>query len=159
LQAGMTGLVAQPIDPDDLFRVIFRLIFGESKEDQSTMHHSEKGREYKFPKIEGLDVQAGIRRMGGRSDLYNRLLKGFCHDYEDIGIRLNQLAESEETEETKRVLHSLKGIVGTMEASSLYPLTQKTEQAFIENNDQYNSLKEKLVKGVKRQIKQINKKI
>jgi PAS domain S-box-containing protein len=159
LQAGMTGLVAKPIDPDDLFRVIFRLIFGESKEDQSTMHHSEKGREYNFPKIEGLDVQAGIRRMGGRSDLYNRLLKGFCHDYEDIGIRLNQLAESEETEETKRVLHSLKGIVGTMEASSLYPLTQKTEQAFIENNDQYNSLKEKLVKGVKRQIKQINKKI
>jgi HPt (histidine-containing phosphotransfer) domain-containing protein len=159
LQAGMTGLVAKPIDPDDLFRVIYRLRFGESKEDHGATQHSEKGREYNFPKIEGLDVQAGIRRMGGRSDLYSRLLKGFCHDYADIGTRLKQMSEANETEETARTLHSLKGIVGTMEATSLYLLAQKTEEAFNDNRPQYNHFKEKLVKEVKRQIKQINKKV
>src|SRR5690554_3409945 len=65
LQAGMTGLIGKPIDPDDLFRVIYRLVFGEPDESGKALTHSEKGREYKFPKIEGLDVQAGIRRMGG----------------------------------------------------------------------------------------------
>ncbi|WP_291859792.1 ATP-binding protein [Marinilabilia sp.] len=159
LQAGMTGLVAKPIDPDDLFRVIYRLVFGETKDSDAIMQHSEKGREYKFPKIEGLDVQAGIRRMGGRSDLYNRLLKGFCHDYADIDMRLKQLAEYEETEEIERLLHSLKGIVGTMEASALYQQAQKTEKAFKEQASQYPQLKDKLIKEVKRQIKQINKKI
>ncbi len=159
LQAGMTGLVAKPIDPDDLFRVIYRLVFGENKEDDGTIQHSEKGREYNFPKIEGLDVQAGIRRMGGRSDLYRRLLNGFCHDYADIGTRLKQLSEANETKETARVLHSLKGIVGTMEATSLYQLAQNAEEAFLKNRPQYNHFREKLVKEIKRQIKQINKKI
>lgn len=159
LQAGMTGLVAKPIDPDDLFRVIYRLVFGEERDSDTIMQHSEKGREYKFPKIDGLDVQAGIRRMGGRSDLYNRLLKGFCHDYADIGNRLKQLEDEGETEETARLLHSLKGIVGTMEASTLYQQAQKTEQAFKGQVSGYKQLKEKLIKEVKRQIKQINKKI
>jgi CheY-like chemotaxis protein len=159
LQAGMTGLVAKPIDPDDLFRVIYRLVFGEPEDADNILQHSEKGREYKFPKIEGLDIQAGIRRMGGRSDLYSRLLKGFCHDYEDIGNRLKQLSEKNDQEEIVLTLHSLKGIVGTMEASGLFHLAQKTEKAFHEDIPNYNLLKDKLVNEVLRQIKQINKKI
>jgi PAS domain S-box-containing protein len=159
LQAGMTGLVAKPIDPDDLFRVIYHLIFGEPEDADNILQHSEKGREYKFPKIEGLDVQAGIRRMGGRSDLYSRLLKGFCHDYADIGKRLKQLSGKNDQEEITRILHSLKGIVGTMEASGLFHLAQKTEKAFHDEGQNYNQLKDKLVNEVLRQIKQINKKI
>jgi PAS domain S-box-containing protein len=159
LQAGMAGLVAKPIDPDDLFRVIYRLVFGEPESADQALQHTEKGREYKFPKIEGLDVQAGIRRMGGRSDLYSRLLKGFCHDYGDFKEKLEQLTYENDQEELARTLHSLKGIVGTMEASGLYQLAQKTEKAFKENNPAFDSLKEKLTKEVCRQIKQIDKKI
>jgi CheY-like chemotaxis protein len=159
LQAGMTGLVGKPIDPDDLFRVIYRLVFGEPEDSGKALTHSEKGREYKFPKIEGLDVQAGIRRMGGRSDLYSRLIKGFCHDYSDFETKINQLSEKGDDEEIARILHSLKGIVGTMEATGLYDLAQNTEKAFKEKTTNYNKLKEKLVKEVNRQIKQINKKI
>ncbi|MFO8001978.1 MAG: ATP-binding protein [Marinilabilia sp.] len=159
LQAGMAGLVGKPIDPDDLFRVVYRLIFGEEADTDRSLQHSEKGREYKFPKIEGLDVQAGIRRMGGRSDLYSRLLKGFCHDYADFGKKLEQLSDNDNEEETGRTLHSLKGIAGTMEATALYELTQKTEKAYKENDPGYDRLKEKLVNEVARQIKQINKKI
>ena len=159
LQAGMTGLVGKPIDPDDLFRVIYRLVFGEPEDSGKALTHSEKGREYKFPKIEGLDVQAGIRRMGGRSDLYSRLIKGFCHDYSDFETKINQLSEKGDDEEIARILHSLKGIVGTMEATGLYDLAQSTEKAFKEKTTNYNKLKEKLVKEVNRQIKQINKKI
>ena len=159
LQAGMAGLVGKPIDPDDLFRVVYRLVFGEEKDEDHSLSHSEKGREYKFPKIEGLDVQAGIRRMGGRSDLYSRLLKGFCHDYANIGERLKQMENNKDDEEAGRTLHSLKGIIGTMEATSLYELAKDTEKAFKEDSEKYPSLKKKLLKEVDRQIKQINKKI
>ncbi|MGQ1891559.1 ATP-binding protein [Thermophagus sp. OGC60D27] len=159
LQAGMAGLVGKPIDPDDLFRVIYRLVFGEPDNFGKALNHSEKGREYKFPKIEGIDVQAGIRRMGGRSDLYSRLLKGFCHDYADFRERIHQLTEKNEQEELARVFHSLKGIVGTMEASGLYELAKKTEKAFKEQEENYNQLKEKLIKEIGRQIKHINKRI
>jgi PAS domain S-box-containing protein len=159
LQSGMTGLVGKPIDPDDLFRVIYRLVFGESDSGDRALQHSEKGREYNFPKIEGLEVQAGIRRMGGRSDLYTRLLKGFCHDYSGFGERLEQLTADDNRKELGRMLHSLKGIVGTMEASGLYHLTQKTEKTFHEDDPKYSQLKNKLVKEITRQIKQINKKI
>ncbi|MGM0377862.1 MAG: response regulator, partial [Bacteroidota bacterium] len=159
LQAGMAGLVGKPIDPDDLFRVVYRLIFGEEEGQDHTLSHSEKGREYKFPKIEGLDVQAGIRRMGGRSDLYSRLLKGFCHDYANIGEKLDELEKKGLEEETGRTLHSLKGILGTMEADSPYELAKKAEKAYKEGDSEYSKLKDKLVREVDRQIKNINKKI
>ena len=104
-------------------------------------------------------MQAGIRRMGGRSDLYSRLLKGFCHDYADFDERLKQLSEEDNQEELARTLHSLKGIAGTMEASGLYLLAQKTEKAFKEKAPDYNKFQEKLVKETTKQIKQINKQI
>ncbi len=157
LQAGMAGLVGKPIDPDDLFRVIFRVVFGEPDVSGKALKRSEKGREYRFPKIEGLDVQAGIRRMGGRSDLYRRLLEGFCHDYKDLGDKINQLLERDNFDEVARILHSLKGIVGTMEATGLYELAQKTEKSFKEKAPVYNLLLEKLVKEINRQIKHIKK--
>jgi len=159
LQAGMAGLVGKPIDPDDLFRVVYRIVFGEEESKDHTLTHSEKGREYKFPKIEGLDVQAGIRRMGGRSDLYSRLLKGFSHDYANLGAKLEESEKNGFDEQTERTLHSLKGILGTMEATSLYELAQNTEKAFKEGTHEYPNLKKKLIKEVERQIKQINKKV
>ncbi|GAO29814.1 hybrid sensor histidine kinase/response regulator [Geofilum rubicundum] len=128
LQAGMVGIIGKPIDPEDLFRVIYHLVFG-SDEDGLKDESSDQVEavHFDFPEIEGLNVQAGIRRMGGRSDLYKRLLKGFCHDYQYFGAYLNELRDGNDKETLGRLLHSLKGIVGTMEPRLFirWPLKRK----------------------------------
>ncbi len=157
LKAGMVALVAKPIDPDDLFRVVYRLVFGEHESSTARIRHSSKAREYKFKKIEGLDVQAGIRRMGGRSDLYTRLLKGFCHEYSSFGQGMEELLKTGDKEELARTLHSLKGLAGTMEATTLYPLSKKVEAAFIAGDPNSGELLEKLTSEVAHLVSIIEK--
>ncbi|PTN25238.1 response regulator, partial [Desulfonatronum sp. SC1] len=78
LQAGMVGMVAKPIDPEELFGVIYRLVFGEENIPAGAQITESDSDVVDFPSIEGLDVKAGIKRMGQRTDLYKRLLRGFC---------------------------------------------------------------------------------
>ncbi len=145
LQAGMVGMVAKPIDPEDLFRVIYHLIFGEV-ESTATDAYAETDNlvTYDFPELEGIVVQIGIRRMAGRTDLYKRLLKGFCHDYRHFGRHINELMEAEDQESVARLLHTLKGIVGTIEAPELYALAIETEEAYRQQQPGYEMLIKKL---------------
>jgi PAS domain S-box-containing protein len=144
LQAGMVGMVAKPIDPENLFGVIYRLAFGQPEGflNGDTVE-DEEGR-VDFPEVEGLDVQAGIRRMAGRTDLYKRLLKGFCHDYKHFGQYLSELIDTKDQETAARLLHSLKGMAGTMEAITIYPLVIETEKAFVEEIPEFSALSEQL---------------
>jgi CheY-like chemotaxis protein len=148
LQAGMVGMVAKPIDPEDLFKVIYRLIIGE-EEVSSQQEGPEESLNYDFPDITGLDVQTGIRRMAGRTDLYKRLLKGFCHDYEQFESQIHQLISDDNQESLGRLLHTLKGIVGTMEAPGLYALAIETEKEFRKEGPELNALIEKLIREVR----------
>ncbi len=159
MQAGMAALVAKPIDPEELFRVIYRMVFGEPEDGAERKHHFGKAREYKFTPIEGLDVQAGIRRLGGRSDLYTRLLRGFSHDYADFSEQMEQMLVSADKEELPRALHSLKGITGTMEAVTLYPLVIKAEAAFNNGEPGAPKLLEKLKKEVAHLIRMIQNEV
>jgi HPt (histidine-containing phosphotransfer) domain-containing protein len=149
LQAGMVGMVAKPIDPEDLFKVIYRMVFGEEELALQNEQEPEETLSYDFPEITGLDVQTGIRRMAGRTDLYKRLLKGFCHDYESFELQVHQLLSDDDQETLGRLLHTLKGIVGTMEAPELYALAIETEKAFKNDPAQLSTLMEKLIREVR----------
>lgn len=160
LQAGMVGLIAKPIDPEDLFRVIYHLVFGQIESEQELESFPELSPGHiDFPEIEGLNVQAGIKRMGDRSDLYKRLLKGFCHDYQDFGSAVEELEQSDDKESMARMLHSLKGIVGTMEATLIYPLTIETEKAFKEGSAEYKPLLKQLVSELSLIVERIRKQL
>ncbi len=145
-QAGMNDMVAKPIDPEDMFKVIYRLVFGPEEVDTEVTGVEDETVVYDFPELEGLNVQAGIKRMGGRSDLYKRLLRGFCHDYRQFEDNYRELEKAGNTEGIRRMLHSLKGMAGTMEASIIYPLSIQTEKAYKENDPQFESLFADLVR-------------
>ncbi|ASB49873.1 ATP-binding protein [Alkalitalea saponilacus] len=152
LQAGMTGMVAKPIDPEDLFRVIYGLVFGVHDLNDRQVMAEDSMERFDFPDIKGLKVHHGIRRMGGRSDLYKRLLKGFCHDYKNFGSSLDDLLGENDNDSIYRLLHSLKGIVGTMDATDLYDLAIKTESAFKSQSDEFVKLAGELKEQVKEMV-------
>ncbi len=138
LESGMIDIVSKPIDPEDMFKVIYQILFGVVGQYQEVIN--DEVVHFDFPDVDGLDVQAGIKRMGGRVDLYKRLLKGFCHDYTHFDKYMDELITQNDEETITRVLHSLKGIVGTMEAKGLYELSIKTEDAWKESNKSFEKL-------------------
>lgn len=144
LEAGMVGMVSKPIDPEEMFKVIHNLIYGEDEGASSEVPHDDQEMGVNFPPIDGLNVQAGIQRMGGRIDLYKRLLKGFSHDYKHFDTYLSELLNANDKEGIGRILHTLKGMSGTMEATDLYQLAIDTELAFINQEKSFNQLSVKL---------------
>ncbi|MDR2928958.1 MAG: response regulator [Cytophagaceae bacterium] len=143
ISAGMTAMVAKPIAPEDLFKTIHNTVFGKDFTNNMQAATETNGDDYSdFSEIEGINVRAGIKRMGGQPNLYKRLLKGFCHDYADFALQLTHMQNNNDHETLARTLHSLKGILGTIEATALYPASIELENIY--NAGNHTAFAEKL---------------
>jgi len=93
-----------------------------------------------LPCIKGLDVNEGVRRLANRWDFYERMVSRFCFENRDFikRLKLELVAGNQET--AARMLHSLKGIAGTMSASILYQTAIDAELAYKANSENFASL-------------------
>ncbi len=157
LQAGMVAMVAKPIDPEGLFKVIYNLLYGSENTPDVKIDGNENILNYDFPEIEGINIRAGINRMAGRTDLYKRLLIGFCHDYKLFNNYISGYTESGDNESLERLLHTLKGIAGTMDAMELYSLAIETEDALKNKSPKYSNIIAKLSNEVSLLVSRIQK--
>ncbi len=134
LDAGMVDFVVKPIEPDQLFKTLLRWT---SKGGASVTH-----RDTQLPtgalvadvsvlmtQVDGLDVQAGLRRVMGREDRYLTLLKNFVTEQANAPARIEQALSDGGVQDAKRAAHTLLGLAGTIGAHVLYAATQKLEQA------------------------------
>jgi HPt (histidine-containing phosphotransfer) domain-containing protein len=80
--------------------------------------------------IKGLDVDGALKRLANRWDFYDRLVSRFYAEHLDFFERLHQQQSLGNYEVVHRMLHSLKGISGTIGASELYPLSVEAEHAY-----------------------------
>jgi HPt (histidine-containing phosphotransfer) domain-containing protein len=96
--------------------------------ESSTGKTSGEGRVY-FT-IVGLDVDAALKRLANRWDFYDRLVSRFYTEHLDFFDRLHHEQGLGNFELVHRMLHSLKGISGTIGATELYPLSTEAEQAY-----------------------------
>lgn len=80
------------------------------------------GKQPDTPEI--LSVHQGLQRVGGRKDLYFRLLQAFEEDFQDIHTSLRHSFEVRDFETLRRTNHSLKGVSGNLGVLSLYQSTK-----------------------------------
>ena len=132
LQAGMNDHVAKPIDPEALFGTLLKWIVvrpglgttprrSTSQADNGHDNGADNGFDGDpLRQIHGLDVDAGLRPVLGKRDLYEDLLRRFIdgQDARSITTLRTQLARSERAD-AERTAHSLKGVAGTLGASKL----------------------------------------
>jgi CheY-like chemotaxis protein len=76
-----------------------------------------------------LDMETAIHRMGGNRTLYHRLVPSFLKDAQDSAARAPLLLAEGRREEASRLLHTLKGLAGTMGASDLQAAAAAAEKA------------------------------
>ena len=143
LEAGMNDHVAKPIDPDDLWATLLKWIppgeraIPEPAEEPVAAAVEEPLRPEPdadpLSSIEGLDVEVGVKRVMGKRDFYEKLLRQFVEgaEAESVATVRAQLAE-EERVAAERTAHSLKGVAGTIGAGELQARAQKLETAIEE---------------------------
>ncbi|MBT3341596.1 MAG: response regulator [Gemmatimonadetes bacterium] len=139
IAAGMNDHIPKPIDPEVLFKTMLewipagdrkpvKLDSPSSEETDARPAGSADAASVALSSIEGLDVAGGLKRVMGKHDLYERLVRGFATGPESRAVEAVQayLAQGEQ-EAAQRMAHSLKGVAGTIGAVELQQRSQALE--------------------------------
>lgn len=131
LAAGMNAHITKPIDPYQLYRILFESL----KPDTITLLATEEnsgewiGDESEIlpVSIPGLSVESGLYHVQGNAELYRSLLRKFPIQYGNTLPRLQEWLASGQFEEAQRLVHTLKGLCGTLGMSDLAETAARLE--------------------------------
>jgi two-component system sensor histidine kinase/response regulator len=82
----------------------------------------------------GIDVEAAIRRLGGKPDLYARLVRRFVEEA-DIAAKLTGQLDRNSREEATRTAHSINGVASTLGAKALQRAAAEAERSLRQRID------------------------
>jgi two-component system, sensor histidine kinase and response regulator len=119
LNEGMNDLVAKPINPELLRDVLLAWLpdASESGADAGDLANLAPVGDTRFPTtMESVDLKAGLRNVADNQKLYREIVGRFVVDYGDVVSRLRHGVLNGEREETGRLIHTLKGVLGTLGA-------------------------------------------
>jgi two-component system, sensor histidine kinase and response regulator len=167
IEAGMNDHVAKPIDPDGLFGTIAQWIlpreglpvetavpspsaFAEASADKQSLVSDSSPRtpipEPPAPAsdglaalsaIEGLDAEAGLKRLMGKQDFYEKMLRQFTTGEESQAVAtVRAKLEELDRKAAERTAHSLKGVSGTLGATELQARAERLERGIREEDSE-----------------------
>ena len=119
--AGMDAYITKPIDSTKLYQEIARQC-------HRNIDLYELSKTLSFPKIEGINSQQAIDRLGGNAHLYMRLLRKFSQEQQNFSNRYF-LSIQEDSESAKRLCHTLKSVAAMLGMEHLTQLAHEAEIA------------------------------
>ena len=132
LAAGMDGHIAKPIDPDRLHEVLAQhLPVQTGRKTRAAHSHSSSDEDWEIPDPcpACIDIQRGIKMVGGSKGFYLQLLRNFLQRHGDCADTMKQLIAGSRLEQAKREAHTLKGVAGNIGAMDLQHKIVALEEA------------------------------
>ena len=137
LEAGMNDHVTKPIDTEALYETLSRWIksVGGSPIEERIVQASVSPKMFvedvQTPtKLDGINVEAGLKRVLGKWDTYQRILLSFLKDLEGVDASIRNLVSEKKTDEAQRLVHSIKGAGGNLGAEELQAAADPVETWF-----------------------------
>ncbi|MBF0161684.1 MAG: response regulator [Magnetococcales bacterium] len=138
-EAGMDDHVAKPIDPDQLFLALNKWIKPRERhqpqEERATGSSPpvERVNPSAFPTVPGIDTRLGLRHVAGSASLYRSMLTGWVAQHSHGLAELRESFSQGDMARAKVLLHTLKGIAGTLGATRLALLMAELEASLPDN--------------------------
>jgi signal transduction histidine kinase/CheY-like chemotaxis protein len=134
--AGMNDFVAKPIEPDELFTVLKRWVTPRSPDaavppsPETKQETTTDAEATDFPSaIDGVDLDAGLRRMMGDKRWYLQFLASFLETQAGAADAIRQALDTDDLATAERLAHTVKGLGGQMGAQFLYTHAAALEEA------------------------------
>ncbi|MBL4585755.1 MAG: response regulator [Flavobacteriales bacterium] len=122
LAAGMNEHISKPINPKTLYQTLVNFLVPNAEEQKATSNsNSTEGKKgfdspNIFPTIEGIDIEDGLRRSGGKTKLYTKILLSFSSKYVGIDKDVKELVKARYNDELSALMHGMAGVGGNIGA-------------------------------------------
>jgi len=129
-QAGMIDHIAKPIVLREMFDTLNRWITASNpvaKIEAAVTPETEGVVD--IPALDGIDVTAGVQRVGGNRNLYRKILLKFRSSQADAVSRIQAAFTDGDWERATRDAHTLKGVAGNISANGLQAVASDLESA------------------------------
>ena len=144
--AGMNDHVTKPIDPTQLFGTLVKWI-KPGKRTSPTSHNLDQEKLIEtitdadsIPYLPGIEVETGLKRVGGNRKLYRKLLLRFREDNSNAIQQIKEAKEKKDNELAVRLAHTIKGVAGNLGANDLYNVSREVEGALKQGSDNFPTL-------------------
>jgi CheY-like chemotaxis protein len=136
LEAGMNQHITKPIDPHELFSTLLVSIKpGEriisDKIPSKINQHIEEKEVRPLKDMPGIEVKTGLARALGNRTLYMNLLAKFHRNYADATLQIKDVLDNDDTEQAQHLIHTIKGVSGSIGANDLERVASELEAAVI----------------------------
>ena len=130
LAAGMNDHVGKPFDLSNLVATLLR---HTGRASAAVASHEARAGAVPTELLEeargrGIDLRAALARMGGNSRAYQRALRSFSKDLATLPDQLASLLQQGRFDESKRLMHTFKGMAGTLGIRPLAGLAADAER-------------------------------
>jgi two-component system sensor histidine kinase/response regulator len=125
----MIDYLSKPIDPGLLWKTLHQWLVPDAElPDAATLHEpQDPAGPFSDWSIEGLDTATGLRLMGGKQTLYLDMLRKFVLKQADVAERIRNALVAGDPAAAERIVHTLKGLCGSIGAQALQQLAGTLE--------------------------------
>ena len=139
LATGMNDHISKPIKPQIFYKTLLRWLKPDSPLGFSCIQINDSkqmplGPNDAFPQIECLDTKIGIKNLNNNSQLYIKILKNAHTRFHNIDSQIQAELNRGDFTTAQRLIHTFKGVSGTIGAMTLNKISKETETA-IKNKD------------------------
>ncbi|MDR2898842.1 MAG: response regulator, partial [Clostridiales bacterium] len=137
LSNGLNDFISKPIEINELNRIMYKWVPKEKHQSLSQKTEVKLKPPGGINSVEGIDVERGLNRFGGKTAIYEKILLSFATSLDENIKSLSDLYDNGKYSDLRAGLHALKGMTGSVECSELYTLSTILEAAAKEENYDY----------------------
>ena len=135
LKAGMNDHIAKPIDVHSMFSTLGKWLDPDIRQ-SSNAANSATHNPLKDASFSLIDTEAGLHHCDNDIDNYLKMLARFRQNQADTVTYLKQTLNNKDSENLKRIAHTLKGIAATIGANQLTDAAKQLESEISNDNSE-----------------------